>query len=80
MSGIRVVIPTFNHAHYLPQAIESVLAQTCGPVEIIVGGDGSTDDTRDVVTGHGDRVRYINTLNGGAGRDRNVDSDDLVYP
>jgi glycosyltransferase involved in cell wall biosynthesis len=90
---ISVVIPTYNRAHYLPQAIDSVLAQTCAPLEIIVVDDGSTDGTRDLVRGYGDRVRYIYTHNGGAGRARNIgmcqsrgdyvafiDSDDVVYP
>lgn len=93
MPRISVVIPTYNRAHYLPQALDSVLAQTCGPLEVIVVDDGSTDGTREVVRGYGDRVRYIYTPNGGVGRARNigmcqsrgeyvtfVDSDDVVYP
>jgi glycosyltransferase involved in cell wall biosynthesis len=93
MSSISVVIPTYNRAHYLRPAIDSVLAQTCSPSEVIVVDDGSTDGTRELVRGYGDRVRYIYTQNGGAGRARNigmcqaqgdyvtfVDSDDVLYP
>jgi len=42
---ISVVIPVHNGAHFLPRSIESVLAQTLEPAEVIVVDDGSTDDT-----------------------------------
>ena len=93
MSYISVVIPTYNRANYLPQAIDSVLEQSVPDVEIIVVDDGSTDDTRVCVNAYGDRVRYLYTPNGGVGHARNVgmraavgkyltflDSDDLYYP
>ena len=53
-----VFIPTYNYAAFLPQAIESVLAQTLKPCEIIIADDGSTDDTAPVVARYGDRVVY----------------------
>jgi len=93
-SDITVVIPTYNRADYVVQAIDSVLQQTVGEhVEIIVVDDGSTDDTRERVALYGARVRYILTTNGGSAHARNVgmraahgtyltflDSDDLHYP
>ncbi|MEQ1839904.1 MAG: glycosyltransferase family A protein, partial [Verrucomicrobiales bacterium] len=44
MTGIAVVIPVFNRATLLPRAVESVLAQTCRPQELVVVDDGSDDD------------------------------------
>jgi glycosyltransferase involved in cell wall biosynthesis len=47
---VSVSITTYNHAPYIAQAVESVLAQqTTFPFEVIVGDDCSTDDTRDVL-------------------------------
>lgn len=57
--NISIFIPTYNNAEFLPKAINSALAQTLKPIEVIVADDGSTDNTRDVVAGYGDAVKYI---------------------
>lgn len=49
MSGlVSVVIPCYNHAKYLHRAVDSVVAQTYGDIEIIIVNDGSTDNSADV--------------------------------
>jgi glycosyltransferase involved in cell wall biosynthesis len=70
-----VAIPTFNRAHLIGYAIDSVLNQTYADVEIIVIDDGSTDNTADVVAKYGDRVRYYWQPNGGLGAARNAGVD-----
>lgn len=57
--SISVCIPAYNAAGYLRETIESALAQTHPPDEIIVVDDGSTDDTRKVCAAFGSKVRYI---------------------
>lgn len=59
METVSVIIPTYNRADLITQAIDSVLVQTAPAHEIIVADDGSTDDTAAVVTAYGDRVRYL---------------------
>jgi glycosyltransferase involved in cell wall biosynthesis len=59
--SVSVVITAFNHAEYVGEALDSVLLQKADfPVEILIGDDGSTDGTRDVITDcaqrHPDRV------------------------
>jgi glycosyltransferase involved in cell wall biosynthesis len=56
-SSVSVVIPCHNYARFLPEAVESVLAQTVKPLEIWVMDDGSTDDTPEVIASFGSRVR-----------------------
>ena len=53
---VSVVIPCYKQAEYLPEAIDSALAQTYAPVEVIVVNDGSPDDTETVARGYGDRM------------------------
>ncbi|HDS85227.1 MAG TPA: glycosyltransferase family 2 protein, partial [Phycisphaerales bacterium] len=56
---ISAVIPAYNSAAHIGRAIDSVLAQTRPPEEIIVVDDGSTDDTARIVRSYGDKVRLI---------------------
>src|SRR5258708_504056 len=58
---VTVIIPTYNWSTVLPYAIDSVLKQTMGDFELLVVGDGCTDDSEQVVTAINDaRVRWIN--------------------
>lgn len=88
---VSVIIPTYNRSDRIEKSIKSVLAQTYNDFEIIVVDDGSTDNTKDVVTSIDDRrIRYIYQKNAGACVARNLgietargeyiafqDSDDL---
>jgi glycosyltransferase involved in cell wall biosynthesis len=70
---ISAVITTYNNASFLAEAIESVLAQTRPLDEILVVDDGSTDETRRVVSAYSDKgVDYIYQPNQGAGAARNL--------
>src|ERR687885_1823430 len=86
------VIPCYNQAHFLGEAIESVLAQSYTHFEIIVVDDGSTDNTSEVATRY-PKVRCIRQDNQGLAAARNaglrvsegtylvfLDADDRLLP
>ena len=68
---VSVVVPVFNGARYLRQAIEGILGQTYGPVEIIVVDDGSTDQTAEVLDEFGPRIRRVSQTHSGQSVARN---------
>lgn len=78
--GVSVIIPAYNYAKYLPFAIESALNQTYSPKEIIVVDDGSTDNTRQVVSQFGENVRYIYQQNSGLPAARNTGIQAAIFP
>lgn len=72
---VSVIMPTYNDAHYIGQAIESVMAQSYRDWELIVVIDGSTDNTEEIVKEYADRdsrVRYIADTNHGVAYARNT--------
>lgn len=92
---VSVIIPTYNRAHLLTQAIDSVLAQTFKDFELIIVDNYSTDNTESVVKSYKDeRIRYFKNRNQGLiGVNRNygiqksqgeyisfLDDDDLWLP
>lgn len=92
---VSVIIPTYNRAHILGRAIQSVLDQTYQDFEIIVVDDGSTDNTEEVVKNFNDEriVYHLYGKNRGVAAARNIgiklskaeyiafqDSDDVWYP
>lgn len=69
---ISVIVPTYNRADYIAEAVESALAQTYAPLELIVVDDGSTDNTPVVLATYVDRLAYIRQENRGIGAARNA--------
>lgn len=94
MAEVSVIIPTYNYARYINQAIRSVLSQSFHDLEIIIVDDGSIDGTKDVVSTFKDsRITYIYQNNRGISSARNIgigfssgeyigflDADDLWMP
>ena len=68
---VSVIIPVFNGAAYLAEALESVFRQTRPPDEIVVVDDGSTDATAAVARRFGGRIRYVSQEHAGIGPARN---------
>lgn len=90
---VSIIIPTYNRAHFINEAIDSALAQNYQNVEIIVVDDGSTDETRVVLEGYGDKIHYLYQENQGvpaalnSGIERSsgqylafLDDDDIWFP
>jgi glycosyltransferase involved in cell wall biosynthesis len=71
-SDISIVIPCYNAARFLRQAIESALTQTYPAREVIVVDDGSTDDSAEIAESYGEKVRVIRQHNQGQSIARNV--------
>ena len=93
--SISVVIPTYNCARWLGEAVESALAQSLPPKRIIIVDDGSTDDTAERVAAYRDHpiVQYVRQPNQGVSAARNtglsraagdfiafLDADDVWQP
>ncbi|BAQ15731.1 glycosyltransferase family 2 protein [Methyloceanibacter caenitepidi] len=70
---VSAIIPAYNRSHCIGRALESVLAQTLPPEEIIVVDDASTDDLAAVLAPFGDKVRCVrHETNQGAAAARNT--------
>ncbi len=90
---ISVIVPTYNRAHALPRALDSVLAQRLPPAEILIIDDGSEDETRQLIQARYPNCRYLPQANHGVSQARNrgiqeargtwlalLDSDDAWLP
>ncbi len=75
MTTVSVIIPTYNRASYIGEAIDSVLTQIFRDWELIVVDDGSTDDTAKVLEKYrrqDPRIHYVRQKNAGSSRARNT--------
>lgn len=90
---VSVIIPTYNRAEFISDAIESVLNQTFEDYEIIIVDDGSTDNTKQIVQSYTSKVKYYYQEQSGVSSARNygikaatgeyiafLDSDDQFLP
>ena len=72
---VSVIMPVYNAARFLREALDSVVSQTLQEIEIILVDDGSTDESRQImkqIQAADDRVRIIEQANAGAGVARNA--------
>lgn len=89
---LTIIIPSYNQAEFLPEAIESALNQTV-PSEIIVVDDGSTDNSLEVAKSYGPQIVVVSQVNKGLASARNtgfmwsnggyilpLDADDVLLP
>jgi glycosyltransferase involved in cell wall biosynthesis len=93
MVRVSAIIPVYNGAATVAEAIDSALAQTFAGLEVIVVNDGSTDATSDVLRRFAGRIRVVDRANGGIAAARNsgaaaaigeylafLDCDDIWMP
>jgi glycosyltransferase involved in cell wall biosynthesis len=92
-SRVSCIVPVYNGARYLGDALDSILAQTLPVAEIVVVDDGSTDDTPGVMDRYAGGIRAVRQVNAGPSAARNaglavatgeliafLDADDLWLP
>jgi len=92
---VSVIIPTYNYARYICEAVDSILASNfpSQEIEIIIVDDGSTDETGGKIKQYSDQVKYIHQENGGKAQATrvavenscgqyilNLDADDVFLP
>ena len=90
---ISIIVPAYNSARYLAEALDSALAQNYEPKELIVVDDGSTDETSQIIARYGNRLEALRQPNQGSAVARNagiaasrgeyiafLDADDLWLP
>lgn len=90
---VSIVVNNYNYGQFIDQAIDSALNQTYSNIEVMVVDDGSTDNSREIITRYGDRIIPVLKENGGQGSTFNaglavsggeiiifLDSDDYLFP
>jgi len=92
-SLVSCIVPAYNSERFIAEALDSILAQTWRPIEVIVADDGSEDGTLEVVGRYGSAVRVVSQATAGPSTTRNLgltaatgdfiaflDADDLWHP
>ncbi|RNC67215.1 MAG: glycosyltransferase [Desulfuromonadales bacterium] len=92
-TSVTIIIPTYNRAHFLPECLKALFAQTVRASEVIVINDGSTDGTTGAIAPYRGRIIYLEKQNGGKASALNVgmaqatgefiwicDDDDISLP
>lgn len=74
---VSIVIPVYNGANYIQEAIDSALNQTYKNIEVLVVNDGSKDNTEELIKTYKDKVKYIYKENGGVASALNVAIDNM---
>lgn len=90
---VSVIIPNYNYANYVSEAVDSVLGQTYENIEIIVIDDGSKDASKEILQSYGDKITTVFQENAGVSAARNngfknsvgkyiafLDADDVWFP
>lgn len=90
---VSILVNNYNYGRFLHEAIDSALNQTYTNTEVVVVDDGSTDNSREIIAGYGDRIVSVFKKNGGQASTFNsgfgashgewilfLDSDDLFAP
>jgi len=90
---VSIIIPNYNKAHYIREAIESALNQTYKNIEVIVVDDGSTDESKEIIKSFGKKIKAYFLPHKNANVARNfglkkskgeyiqfLDSDDIILP
>ena len=90
---VSCIVPTYNGAAYLAEALDSIFAQTYPHLEVVIADDGSTDATLAIAARYGSRIRVVRQPNAGPASARNLgvatsagaflaflDQDDIWHP
>jgi glycosyltransferase involved in cell wall biosynthesis len=90
---VSIIVDNFNYARFIRAAIDSALSQTYSNIEVVVVDDGSTDDSREIISSYGARVLGVFKPNGGHASAFNagfrashgtivmfLDADDVLLP
>src|SRR5258708_23497185 len=90
---VSILINNYNYGRFLTNAIDSALAQTYQRIEVVIVDDGSTDNSREIISSYGDRIIPVLKENGGQASAFNagveasrgeilsfLDADDSFFP